>query len=294
MEYWHLHNALAKSLEDPMLLDNGELYTRTHALSSKPLPDGVRYSKEMRDDYLFRACQGVLLQGIKGVMGMPRSQSSKVLSQMFPSMKKNFRLLFSALGVQPADMLYIYSVRLVCPLRGYLGTTGSYHFDPEYSDTTDPETVTRDIPVVAVDEFSDIVASNSVYNSDLVATDSAYGSGQSVDLATKHWLKLGGNHMFHYLQWDKKYGSGDARNNENGVSLDVEYLYFLQPFYDLGVTTSPPGTPNYKRLTEVPFEPVWETTILTRAAALAHLDSGQLGAAYQAAPYLEKIPVVGG
>lgn len=296
MEYWHLHNALAKSLEDPMLKDNGMLYTRNDASQNEPLPDGVRYSKEMRDDYLFRACQAILLQGVKGTLGMNRSQASRVLSEMFPSMKRNFRVLFSALGVQPSDMLFIYSVRLICPLKGYLGTTNQYHFDPEHSDELDPNIVTRDVPLVNVDEFSDIVASNSVYNADLVAADSAYGDGQNIELGTRHWLKVGGNHTFHYLQWDKKYGSGDANSNEEGVSLDVEYLPFLLPFYEYQPMTTiydSNGIP-HQEFAKIPFEPVWETTILTKAIGLAHLDSGQLGAAYQAAPYLEKIPVVGG
>lgn len=298
MEYWKLHSNLARSLEDPMIKDNGEEYVQLDAFTNSPLPDGVRYSKELRDDYLFRACQGVLLQSIKAVAGMRRQEATHILTKMFPAMTRHYRVLFSALGVQPKDMLYIYAVRLVCPTKAYLGTLNKFHADPAHVDGPIPDIVTREVPLVETSEFSNIVASGTLYNNDLVACSTAYTASDNLAAGNYHWLQIGGNHTFHYLQWDTKYGSGDASNNEEGICLDVEYLPHMlpligwEPSYEVLDPVS--GVPVRRDLSIVPFEPVWESTIITKALSLAHLDSGQLGAAFQSAPYLEKIPVVGG
>lgn len=298
MEYWRLHSNLARSLEDPLIKFDGTEYTAADADTNAALPDGVRYSKELRDDYLFRACQSILLQSIKAVAGMRRQEATHILTKMFPAMTRNFRVMFKSLGAQPADMLFIYSVRMTCPKKAYLGTYNEFHADPEHIVGSIPDVVTRHVPIIETSEFSDIVASNSLYNNDLVATATGLAPSDVLEGGNFQWLQIGGNHTFHYLQYDEKYGSLSAAANDMGVNLDIEYLPYVLPFntyepkYD--IVDSSTGMVVDQKLSIIPFEPVWETTIITKALSLAHLDSGQLGAAFQTAPYLEKIPVVGG
>lgn len=49
------------------------------------VPDGVRYSKQLRDLYLYRAMVSIIEGAIKQVVGMPDAEASLALQKLFPN-----------------------------------------------------------------------------------------------------------------------------------------------------------------------------------------------------------------
>ena len=75
MKIWQAHLALAQMIGDPI------------AISGSPvtvIPDGVRYSKNLRDIYLYRAMLGIINSAVEGLAAQP-VQVSDILTRMMPN-----------------------------------------------------------------------------------------------------------------------------------------------------------------------------------------------------------------
>ena len=75
MTLYEVHSALARSLGDP--------FAET-ALST--IYDGVRYSKQARQNYLRRACYSIINDVVTQVAPLPREQGTEIIVSFFPSM----------------------------------------------------------------------------------------------------------------------------------------------------------------------------------------------------------------
>lgn len=75
MTLYEVHSALARSLGDPFK----ETITST-------IYDGVRYSKQARQGYLYRACCSIMNDVINALAPLPKEQSMEILTSVFPSM----------------------------------------------------------------------------------------------------------------------------------------------------------------------------------------------------------------
>lgn len=75
MTLYEVHSALARSLGDP--------FAET-ALST--IYDGVRYSKQARQGYLYRACCSIINEVVTQLAPVPREQATEVAVGVFPSM----------------------------------------------------------------------------------------------------------------------------------------------------------------------------------------------------------------
>lgn len=74
MLIWEAHRALANSIGD------------TCNITITNVPDGVRFSKSLRDSYLYRAMLKVYNEAMTFVSGMPHAQASMILERLFPNM----------------------------------------------------------------------------------------------------------------------------------------------------------------------------------------------------------------
>lgn len=75
MTLYEVHSALARSLGDP--------FAET---SLSTIYDGVRYSKQARQGYLYRACCSIINEVIAQLAAVPREQGAEIISTLFPSL----------------------------------------------------------------------------------------------------------------------------------------------------------------------------------------------------------------
>lgn len=75
MTLYEVHSALARSLGDP--------FAET-ALST--IYDGVRYSKQARQGYLYRACCSIINEVVSQLVALPQEQCAEIVSRLFPNM----------------------------------------------------------------------------------------------------------------------------------------------------------------------------------------------------------------
>jgi hypothetical protein len=257
MVVWELHDSLARSIGDPLIKDNGTNYTLQDANSGVPMPDGVRYTTAIRNQYLNKAMLSIQNEALKTVAGLSRFRASVILQRLFPSMLTKYTLPVTALGVQPSDQLFIYTVLVA---SDGIFPNGEQTTSDAFKVTATPRDArsVRNIPIL---DYSTVMMQNArggAIRPDLMAYTSSYGNAQ--------WLGLSGREIV---------------DMENSMSKDhtLEISYFpLAPRVD-----------NLAPSAYVEFEPTWEPTILNKAIMYAQLDSGELGAAYQAVPFIEQM-----
>lgn len=98
------HNRLSLSLGD----------STNNALS---ITDGVRFTAQMRSDYLHRAMQSILQSAVASVAMMPRLQAVDILTKLFPSHTTVLTQIVTSTWTNTIQFgatrlpLYIYSIR---------------------------------------------------------------------------------------------------------------------------------------------------------------------------------------
>jgi len=73
MLVWHAHRELANAIGD------------TCTVTSVLISDGVRFSRSLRDDFLYRAMLNVYEDAIMETIKLPMPDASRVLEQLFPN-----------------------------------------------------------------------------------------------------------------------------------------------------------------------------------------------------------------
>jgi hypothetical protein len=135
MQVWELHDSLARSIGDPLILDNAGTpanYTANDALAVVTLPDGVRYTKALRDTYINKALLKVLQELITGIAkeAPTRTILSRIVETLTPQMSlydtnlsandiatgnnltRNCFMVYSLLGGLEVD-IPLYSYRII-------------------------------------------------------------------------------------------------------------------------------------------------------------------------------------
>lgn len=74
MKIWQAHKTLADAIGDNADIDSSNLY------------DGVRYSKEERDSYLYQALIRVFTKAINPILMRPRKEMIRAINLLFPNM----------------------------------------------------------------------------------------------------------------------------------------------------------------------------------------------------------------
>jgi hypothetical protein len=74
MLLYELHNALARTIGDPVE-NTGSLFV-----------DGVRFSTQLRAQYLYQAMNDIVMGAVQKVAPVPHIAQSEILERMFPSM----------------------------------------------------------------------------------------------------------------------------------------------------------------------------------------------------------------
>lgn len=74
MKLYRLHNALSRTLGDPVTCTAGLFQ------------DGVRYSTRLRSQYMAQSMDDIILKAIKDVAPLPHKAQSEVLERIFPSL----------------------------------------------------------------------------------------------------------------------------------------------------------------------------------------------------------------
>lgn len=91
MKVWELHKALADAVGDNADIDSSNLY------------DGVRYSKEERDSYLYQALIRVFTKLVNPILRLPRKQMIEMVERYFPNMVKRVQVTTI---YEPNDQIY--------------------------------------------------------------------------------------------------------------------------------------------------------------------------------------------
>ncbi len=81
MQVWELHTNLSNAIGDPIR------YTSSDAVSGRVIPDGVRYSKQLRDNYIFRAGLEIQKQITEVIATLPHKIASSVIEGLHPTNK---------------------------------------------------------------------------------------------------------------------------------------------------------------------------------------------------------------
>lgn len=76
MYLYQAHTDLANAIGDPIYYNGGTI------------PDGVRYSAKLRDQYIYRAMLQIIQKSLEGINQIPRWVRSKVIMEMFPELIK--------------------------------------------------------------------------------------------------------------------------------------------------------------------------------------------------------------
>jgi len=258
MKVWELHDSLSRSIGDPLIKDDGTNYTLQDANAGIVLPDGVRYTNAIRNHYLNKAMLAIQNEALKAVIGASRYRASVILQRLFPSMTKKYILPVTALGVQPANQLFIYTVILASD--GIFPANEQTRSDSFKANASPIDS--RSVKNIPVMDYSTVMALNArggAIRPDIMAYTSSYGNVQ--------WLALSGREIM------------DMENSIGSVehTLEVSYLPLAQRVETLLPTE------------DVEFEPTYEPAILNRAIMYAQMDSGELGVSYQAVPFLEQV-----
>lgn len=106
MKLWQAHLALAQSLGDPI----------TPTGSPTSIPDGVRYSKKLRDSYLYRAMMKTLSSILTQIASLPKHQQDLVLRKVLPNFSRTYSDFKPLTPQQEYDLgeraVHIYSVQV--------------------------------------------------------------------------------------------------------------------------------------------------------------------------------------
>jgi hypothetical protein len=81
MQVWELHTNLSYAIGDPIR------YTSDDAISGRVIPDGIRYSKQLRDNYIFRAGLEIQKQITEVIATLPHKMASAVIEGLHPTNK---------------------------------------------------------------------------------------------------------------------------------------------------------------------------------------------------------------
>jgi len=265
MKVWELHTSLARSIGDPIIKDDGTLYSVADAINNLPLNDGVRYTKDIRDSYLNKAMSSVQLEIMKQFISLPRYMRSRYLQQLFTTMGQTYWNNINING-QPTDQLHIYSIILFTKNTFPYNEGSAIWTDPRKHPSTaiDNEWNIRNLTILDETAMAAYVGSNTNIAPDLVSFVSTRAGYEYFGLAGRE---------IEFLK---------AISNEINPPTDVARV-------EISYLKASPTIDNYSAYDNVPFEPNLLPHALNKAIMYAHLDSGELGAAYQAVPFIDGI-----
>lgn len=184
MKVWELHTSLARSIGDPIIKSDGNLYDASDAIAGTLLNDGVRYTKEIRDSYLTKAMLSVQLDIVRQCISLPRSYASKFIQRLFTQMGQTYTLNINVNG-QPTDQLFIYSV-LLFTKEGFPWNEGARIWtDPIKHPSTQIDSAwnMRSLPILNETDMSAYVGANTNINPDLIAFVTTRAGYEYVGLA---------------------------------------------------------------------------------------------------------------
>ena len=98
MQVWEAHKALSEAIGDSC------------SITSIIIPDGVRYSKTLRDSYLYRAMLFIWNATIKSVAGKTRKEQIWLLEQLMPNQLKKLGLTLATDPGDPMALLGQYTI----------------------------------------------------------------------------------------------------------------------------------------------------------------------------------------
>jgi len=280
MLYWKLHDELARGLEDPLININGDFYAENYAKLDFVIPDGVRYTKSIRDAYLYRAMKSIMLEAKQAVMSLPYKRASQILERMFPTMIYDLVFRLKDLGIQLAGKYWILNVTLTSDLvreeiglKSWVDATLAPAVTTFVNQSTQGPVViynpsrSINLPIITTSKIDEIAPEHN-FNHNAVAIVTAYD-----DYA---WLSLGGKDILMYSAAD--------------LDATAEAWLGLRYIHDVpDVSTLRALNPDTNELQRVEFEPVFYSNIINRALVMAHHDNGELGASYQAIPFIESM-----
>ena len=123
MQLWELHRDLSESIGDPV---NADAFV---------IPDGVRYNRSKRNDYLYRSMLTILNRVIEATVRLNKQARNKILKTILPNYISEIGITVSTLpvttpsgrtlytwqsGLFPYPLyVYILSVRYVGALQSY-------------------------------------------------------------------------------------------------------------------------------------------------------------------------------
>ena len=125
MTLYEVHSALARNLGDPFKETSGST-----------IYDGVRYSKEARKSYLYRASCSIINEVVTHLPQLPQEQAAPILTKIFPSLISTLNT--DAIGTSDTIVQYNFydigynpdSIGIACILNAYLFENDSVGYLP--------------------------------------------------------------------------------------------------------------------------------------------------------------------
>lgn len=152
MKVWEAHKVLADAVGDYCDIDANNIY------------DGVRYSKEERNLYLYQALLRVFSKQVMPILALPRKQMISLLNRFYPNMIKrtskgillsdNYQIY--SLGFDSADGYINPAVILEMHVQAYADNEISYRGTP--------------IPYKTTDQVAELINSRNAFKPDLFYT----------------------------------------------------------------------------------------------------------------------------
>jgi hypothetical protein len=116
LKIWEVHRDLSLALGESVGLES-------YTLSNPPsfIPDGARYSKSLRDSYIYRAMLHLYNIMLREIVSLPRQAAAEIIFRLYPNVIKRAELSTSvrtetSLWLRPADLegysiLYLLSLQ---------------------------------------------------------------------------------------------------------------------------------------------------------------------------------------
>jgi len=169
MYVWELHEALARSLNDPYSSYwNDFPYLPYQIGSSRKVEifcgDGMRFSSLQRSIYLDRAITSILRDAIMQVIHLPRVHASSILQKLFPTLTQVYTT--SMQKEWSFEHLWVYSV--VIAVKGVYAKTHSPR-DRTINSFNDGEYININVPLYSEVEAKNLFGVQSKIRPELVA-----------------------------------------------------------------------------------------------------------------------------
>lgn len=173
MYVWELHEALARSLNDPYM-DYADNYIYAPIVGTNDprftlevdmfCGDGMRYSAMQRSMYLDRAIMSIIRDAMMQVMHLPRVQASAILQKLFPALTEMYSNDF--VSEWQYEHFWVYSI-----IISVKGVYAKEHSPRARSINTfgDSEYIDINVPIMTEVEAKNLFGVQSKIRPDLIA-----------------------------------------------------------------------------------------------------------------------------